>query len=185
MRVKVRWIELLVIISVIGILAGLMIPAGEFDFRHRYPSSAPVCADHLAGIASEYYLGDGLGMNLRLSILADGRYSLISSGCTAVAHRESGHVRVANGRYILAHTGPDEPGIERTFLLIGWDHRRYLIPPGEVQEFRDAIIAGQEPREGLHGRFDVRLPIAPADGLPDSPPEFARALRQEGLLGKV
>src|SRR5262245_35333029 len=106
MRVKVKWIEVLVIVSVVGILAGLMRPAGDFDLRHRYPSFAPVPAVGLAGVAGEYYLGDGLGMNLRLSILPDGRYSLISSGCTGVGHRESGHVRVTDGRYILSQSGP-------------------------------------------------------------------------------
>ena len=34
-----------------------------------------------------------------------------------------------------------------------------LIPPGKMQEFRDAIVEGQEPRDGLRGSFYVRSPI--------------------------
>ena len=61
MRVKPTWIELLVIVSIIGVLAGLMMPAGDFDMEHRYPPPASRHRPDLAGVAGEYYLGDGRG----------------------------------------------------------------------------------------------------------------------------
>jgi len=47
------------------------------------------------------------------------------------------------------------------------------------------VIEGREPRDDVHGRFYVQLPIEPAEGLPDSPPRWADAVREGILLGKV
>jgi len=190
MRMKLSWIELLAIMSMIGVILGLLLPALLSSVRdsgreHRYPPPASRRARGLPGVAGEYYLGDGLGMNVNLSILPDARYSLISSGCTGVHYRELGFVQESKGQYVLSPSGPSEPSIKRTLVLIGWGQRHYLIPPDEMQELRDAIIEGREPREDAHGRFFIRLPIAPADGLPDSPPAWADALREGLLLGRV
>jgi hypothetical protein len=54
-----------------------------------------------------------------------------------------------------------------------------------MEEFREAIIEGREPRDRARGRFCIRLPIAPAEGLPDSPPAWAKTLREGLLLGRV
>ena len=86
---------------------------------------------------------------------------------------------------MLSPTEPSASAIKRDFILIGWGQRHYLIPPDEVQELRDAIIEGREPRADMHGRFFVRLPIGSAEGLPDSPPAWANSLRERLLLGRV
>jgi hypothetical protein len=36
MRVKLNWIELLVILSLAGFLLGLLLPGGDFDLKHRF-----------------------------------------------------------------------------------------------------------------------------------------------------
>jgi hypothetical protein len=185
MRVRPTWIELLVVVSIIGALAGLMMPAGDFDREHRYPSPASRHLPGPAGVAGEYYLGNGRGTNHSLSVLSDGRYSFVSSGCTGVHHRESGFVHETEGRYVLSPNEPSASAFKRDFILIGWGQRHYLIPADEMQELRDAIIEGREPRDDMHGRFYVRLPIASAEGLPDSPPERARDLIKGVLLGRV
>ena len=185
MRVKLNWIEVLVIPSVVGVIVALLMPAGDRDLKHRYPPPASRSIPGPAGFAGNYQQGDGRGTNLRLSILPDGRYSFVSSGCTGVGHRESGFVRAVNGQYALSPSEPSKPPIKRTFVLVGWGQRHYLIPPVELQELCDAIIEGKEPRDDEHGRFYIRLPIAPAEGLPDSPHEWANALREELVLGRV
>jgi hypothetical protein len=185
MRVKLTWIDLIVLVPIGCVLIALMMPIGDFDFAHRYPPAASQPAIDLAGNDGEYYLGNGRGMNLRLSILPDGRYSFVSSGCTGLHHRESGYVQEAKGQYLLSPSGPIEPGVERSLVPIGWGQRRYLIPPADMQRFRDAIVEGQEPRDDVRGRFYVRLPVLPADGLPNSPRGLANDLCENLLLGRV
>ena len=63
MRVKPTWIELLVILSIVGVLAGLLMPTGDFDLRRRYPPLASRHIPGLSGVEGEYYLGDGRGTN--------------------------------------------------------------------------------------------------------------------------
>jgi len=190
MSLKLSRIDLIVTlisVCVFGTLIGMIESSKiDFDTTHRYPPvrSGSEATD-VAGLAGEYYRGDGLGFRNRLSILQDGRYSLIESGCTGVHHRESGFVQETKGHYVLSPSRPSEPLIERDFVLIGWGQRHYLVPPGETQELRDAIIEGREPRDDARGRFYIRLPMMPADGLPDSPPEWASALRDDLLLGRV
>ena len=86
---------------------------------------------------------------------------------------------------MLSPSGPSEPVVERSLVQVRWDRRCYLIPPGKMQEFRDAIIEGSEPRDGLRGSFYVRSPIEPADGLPDTPVGWPNDLREDLLVGRV
>lgn len=185
MRLNSSLIALSIIVMIVGALTGLLLPSADHDFTHHYPPASSRRGNELAGVAGEYYLGNGRGTNLRLSVLPDGRYSFVSSGCTGVGYRESGHARQTDGHYVLSPTGPSEPGVERTLDLIRWDRRRYLIPPAKIQEFRDAIVGGREPRVGTGGWFYLRVPIEPADGLPDSPESGENDLRKDLLVGRV
>jgi hypothetical protein len=184
MRLKLSLVELGLIVGMFGVLAALMLPSHDYDHAHRYPSATSGSGTNLADVDGEYFMGDGLGMNLRLSILPDGRYSFVSSGCTGVHHRECGHVRQTEGRYVLSPSEPSEPVVERTLVLVRRDRRCYLIPPGKMQEFRDAITEGREPRDEVRGSFYVRRPVEPADGLPDTPVGWANDPR-EILAGRV
>jgi hypothetical protein len=190
MSLKLRRLDLiatLITVCALGSLIGMMASSKfDFDITHRYPPvRSGYEATDVVGLAGDYYRGDGLGFRNRLSILPDGRYSLNDSGCTGVHHRESGYVHEIKSQYELAPSEPIESSIRRNFVLITWGPRRYLIPPGEMQELRDAIIEGREPTDDTRGRFYIRLPIAPPDGLPDSPLEWANDLREELLLGRV
>jgi hypothetical protein len=190
MSLKSSRIDLIVTLITVCVFATLIGMIGssksDFDMTHRYlPVRSGSEATDVAGLAGEYYRSVGLGFRYLLSILPDGRYSFIESGCTGVHRRESGLVQETEGRYVLSPSEPSEPSIERDFVLIGWGQRHYLVPPGEMQELRDAIIEGREPRDDARGRFYIRLPIAPADGLPDSPPEWASSLSEDLLLGAV
>jgi hypothetical protein len=190
MSLKLSRIDLIIILFTLcglGTLIGMIESSKiDFDMTHRYPpvgsGSQPIDAASLSG---EYYRGDGLGFRNRLSILPDRRYSLIESGCTGVHRRESGFVREVKDGYVLSPSEPSEPSIGRAFVLIGWGDRHYLVPPDEMQEFRGAIIEGREPRDDVRGRFYIRLPIVPANQLPDSPPEWVGALCEGLVLGRV
>ena len=190
MRVKLSWFELLATVPLIAVCGGLLmlallLPVRDVDRTHGYPPPASRAASVPAGVVGEYYLGDGLGTNASLSILLDGRYSLIESGCTGVHDRESGFVLESNSSYVLSPIGPADPSRKRNLVLVAWGQRHYLIPPDEMQDLREAIIDGREPRDDVHGRFYVSLPLARADGLPDSPPAWASAIRDGLVLGRV
>jgi len=184
---RIDLIATLTTVCALGALIGMTESSKiDFDMTHRYPPlRSGYKATDVANLAGDYYRGDGLGFRNRLSILPDGRYSLIDSGCTGVHHRESGYLHAVKGQYVLSPPEPSEPSIRQNFVLIVWGQRHYLIPPDEMQELRDAIIEGREPRDDARGRFYIRLPIAPADGLPDSPLEWANILREELLVGRV
>jgi hypothetical protein len=131
MSLKLSWIDLaatLITVCVLGTLIGMMASSRiDFDTTHRYPPvRSGAEAKAVVALAGDYYRGDGLGTNFSLSILPDGKYSLVSSGCTGVHHRESGFVQETEGQYVLSPTEPGVPSIKRTFVLIGWGQRHYL-----------------------------------------------------------
>jgi hypothetical protein len=187
MRVKFTLIDMLVLVMIAGVLAGLLLPSQDFDSTHRYPPAAhPIRVDPgLTLVAGEYYMGNGRGTSMSLSILPDGRYSFVDLGCVGVIRRESGTMRWSGDHYVLSTSESNKPPHERALVPVDWGRRRYLIPPRRREEFRDAIAEGKEPRDEDRGWFYVQLPIKPAVGLPDSPPEWAATLRAELSLGRV
>lgn len=86
---------------VIGGVSGTLM-APDYDRNHRFPPQVSLSVDDLSSLAGEYHQGARLGMSLSLSILHDGRYSFIWSGCTGVHHRESGYVGSIDGSYVLS-----------------------------------------------------------------------------------
>ncbi len=185
MRLKLSLLDVCVIMIIIGVWAALLLPANDFDRRHRYPPQASLPGDNLADIAGEYYKGASRGMSLSLSILPDGRYSFIWSGCTGVHHRESGYIQSTDGSYVLSPLQRVEAGIDHHFLLVRWQSRRYLVPPEKMDEFCDAVIKGEEPRIEYAGDFYLSVPFDQADGLPELPDRWASQLRAGVTVGKI
>jgi hypothetical protein len=97
-------------------------------------------APMLGGLAGSYYLGDGLGFNRTLRMLADGRFSSRASGCLGDYGRSLGHAKLADGLLVLSPwKGPkEEPsGMSTEFLPIIWGGRTYLIAKGEMRLLAD------------------------------------------------
>ena len=105
MRLSGGLVEVGLIIVNCGVLAAALdaipVPLTTPIVLHATPGAGT----NLPGVDGEYFMGDGLGRNLRLSILPDGRYSFVSSGCTGVHFREFGNVRQTEGRYVLSPSG--------------------------------------------------------------------------------
>jgi hypothetical protein len=185
MRLKVIPLEVCVLVMIIGVLGALLFPAGDHDLTHRFPPTVAGSGNDFWNIAGEYYQGAARGRYLRLSILADGRYSFIWSGCTGVHHRESGYARNTDGSYELSPVKSDGSKIDRRFLLVRWQSRRYLVPPEIMQKFCDAVVNGDEPRNEYTGDFWLRLPPARAEGRPVLPERWAAYLRENLAIGRI
>ena len=181
-----RLLEVCVIVMILGVLGALLVPGSDFDLTHRFPLPATNSRDDFSSIAGEYYQGEARGRYLRLSILADGRYSFIWSGCTGVHFRESGYVHSTEGSYELSPVTADRQKIDRRLQLVRWQSRRYLVASDKMQKFCDAVIKGDEPRtdEGP-GDFYLALPLVQVDGLPELPNQWARHLRDHVAIGKI
>ena len=123
-------LDILVIASIVGVLAGLLLPTGgDHDYRHRFPAPRPGSQGNLDAIAGEYYQGDGLGRNWRLALRDDAVYSFIWSGCLGVYERESGYVADADGLLTLTSAQPTEKKWPRQFYLVQWGTEGLSHPP--------------------------------------------------------
>jgi hypothetical protein len=185
LRWNLGWVEVAVLAVMAALCVVLVMPSGDRDHAHRYPPAGPNPGSSFVDVAGEYYLGDGLGLNWKLRILPDGRYSFVWSGCCGVYHRESGALRRISGYVLLAPVEPIEPTMKRVLLPVRWGRRSYLIPPETVEDFCDAILRGGEPRKGYHGDFYLRGLDERADGVPELPEPWAAYLRENLLAGEV
>jgi hypothetical protein len=185
-KLKLRLSKLIVIVLAIGVVTGLIlrlsVSGPDWDRTHRYPAVSLPLGD-LSEIAGAYFRGGRYGGD-NLSILPDGRYSFFRSSCTGVYDRESGYVRIDYGSYVLEPQGPTRPKAERTLISIRWKSRCYLIPPERMQEFCDAILDGEEPRDGGIGQFYLDATVR-VDGVPELPAKWAVYLRENLVIGKI
>ncbi len=68
MRVKLNWVELLTIVSTIGVVVGLLLPTilspiHNHGYEHRYPAPVSGQIPDLERVAGDYYQGNGLSPN--------------------------------------------------------------------------------------------------------------------------
>lgn len=182
-RPSLSLLDVLALVSIIGLLAGLLIPFGDHDRTHRYPPARTGTASPTsAELAGEYLQGMFRGgRGWVLSILPDGRYSRYQEGCTGIWNRESGYLRLIGGHCILLPAGPSDtsPGVYRDFLPIRWQARRYLVAPEQMDQFCDDIVLGKEPRSPsqMGERYLLRSPAPDVEGLPEMPEPWAEELR--------
>ncbi len=188
-RPSVSVLDVLVLMGIIGLLAGLLIPQSDHDRTHHYLPAKPGTGTALADLAGTYHQRAVRGSGWELSILPDGRYSRFHGYCTGTGDRESGYVRLLAGHCILLPAGPSDASqqVERDFFPVRWQERRYLIPADRIQEFCDAIVEAKEPRPetAMAEHFLVRSPAALVDGIPELPEPWDAFLRQILVIGKV
>jgi hypothetical protein len=184
MRHMLSLLELCTVATVAGVVVALLLPAGARDLTHHYSPVTAGAQSVFGAIAEEFVKEHRYGAE-RLSILADARYSFFSYACTGVGARESGYVRRAGECYVLTPEKPCDRRLERVYQPIRWQKRLYLIPPERMQDFCDAIIDGDEPRDEGSGEFYLRSPRGQVSGAPELPERWADYLRQHLVLGKI
>ena len=128
--------------------------------------------------AGEYYAGDGLGMNVYLSLAPKAGYVYEWHGCMGLYDRDYGAVEEKEGRLHLSFTFEHHQseffGIAEELVPVSWGERRYLVSARGFIDFCNEINAGSEPRKGVHGmtllcRGDEQKK---ATGLPSVPKAF-------------
>ena len=180
-----RIFEWCVVAAIAVRLAALLMPGPDFDRTHRYPPTITNVGTDTAELAGEYHKGIGRGGGWELSVLPDARYSVFLGMCTGTGHRESGYVRRAGDCYVLSPTEPCEGSMDRVFLSVRWENRSYRIPPDSMEQFCDAIIQGDEPRNDIGGAYYLRYPAPKADGIPELPKQWADYLDQHLVMGEI
>ena len=75
--------------------------------------------------------------------------------------------------------------MDRVFLPVKWGSRSYLIPAERLQDFCDAIIRGDEPRDVPYGKFYVLGLDDRVSGTPQLPERWATYLRNNLVIGTI
>ena len=146
--------------------------------------------DHLW--AGDYYKGDGLGMNIYLSLSEKGKFEYQWYGCLGLYDSNFGNVTYEDGKldfdcqeYRLKSLNFIDTGVK--FVLVKWDQRSYLIPETKMTDFCNAINDGTEPRDRVHGYFLLRKDDykKTVKGAPDLPDKYLKMLLNEPIEATV
>lgn len=110
--------------------------------------------------AGDYYYGDGLGVNVRLSLAPKSGFVFTWNGCLGLYDLNYGDVVEMDGKIKLIFKYPNErkgfQGIPPELIPIVWGKRHYLIPADAVVGFANAINAGFEPGRTVGSDFLLR-----------------------------
>lgn len=140
--------------------------------------------------AADYYQGDGLGANIRLSLAPAGGVVATWHGCMGLYGANRGKVVERDGALRFEYVAPNAAGFggfPEAVHPVRWGARRYLIPESKLIDFVNAVHRGFEPRHDAHGMFlladgDEKRPV---NGLPMLPPGTLALLRRQPLEASV
>jgi len=144
--------------------------------------------------AGQYYYGDGLGVNVNLTLAPDNGFVFTWHGCLGLYDVNYGDVAFTNGTVKLLFKYPNSQegfqGIAPELLPVRWGQRHYLIPVDGVVEFANAVNSGIEAGGligGRSGRFLLRNgdEKKPLEGVPDLPGDYSSYLLSEPIQAKV
>lgn len=107
----------------------------------RIDSESAAFADH--EWAGKYHMGDGLGVNVSLSLSPEAGFTFEWHGCMGLYDRNYGNVTSSEGVIRLHPIFENEQqglrGIATEFTPVRWGDRRYLVPPNEMIEFCNKV----------------------------------------------
>jgi hypothetical protein len=141
--------------------------------------------------AGDYYYGDGLGVNVDLTLAPGSGFVFTWNGCLGLYDQNYGDVAESDRKIRLLFKLPNKRegfrGIAPEFLPVTWGDRYYLIPSDGVVKFANAINAGFEPRNSEWGQFllrrgDVSKQVS---GYPNLPPEYSEYLLKSPIKAEV
>jgi hypothetical protein len=141
--------------------------------------------------AGEYYYGDGLGVNVALTVAPESGFVFTWHGCLGLYDRNFGNVGFEDGLLKLSLSYPNKrggfAGIAPELYPVLWGDRHYLIPSDGVIEFCNSVNAGLEPCSLFCGRFLLRKGDRDKEtqGHPQVPPKFLQYLQRDPLKADI
>lgn len=110
--------------------------------------------------AGRYHHGDGLGVNVTVTLAPKGGFTYTWYGCLGRYDANYGSVTAANGRvaldFELPSSSEDGPSLAAALVPVRWGERMYLIEVGQMREFANAINSGREPCNRFCSEFLLR-----------------------------
>jgi hypothetical protein len=128
--------------------------------------------------AGKYYRGDGLGVNVSVSLAPKGGFTFTWTGCLGRYDANYGRISARGDRVTLDFELPNSresgPGIAPSFVPVRWGERMYLVAVGQAKEFANAVNSGREPCRQFCSEFLLRAgdELIDAAGRPALPPEW-------------
>lgn len=141
--------------------------------------------------AGRYYYGDGLGVNVDLSLAPKSGFAFTWNGCLGLYDLNYGDVVEVDGRIRLTFKYPNDrkgfQGIAPELIPIVWGERHYLIPADRVVRFANAINAGFEPSKAVSRRFLLREgdELKAVQGQPNLPSPYSEYLLKQPIKAEI
>ena len=137
--------------------------------------------------AGQYYEGDGLGANIRMSLAPRSGVAATWHGCMGLYGANRGRVVVESDGWLRLAYALENPsgfgGFPNRMRPVRWGTRRYLIPDEKLMAFVNAIHHGVEPRPRSHGMFLLAEgdESKSVEGLPDLPSPYRERIRRDPI----
>lgn len=141
--------------------------------------------------AGEYRYGDGLGVNVKLTLAPESGFVFTWHGCLGLYDLNYGDVRFENGVVKLVFKHRNQRGgfhgIAPELYPVRWGDRHYLIPSDGVIEFCNAVNSGLEPCSFFCARFLLRCGDREkrVEGEPGIPAQFRQHLLATPIQAKI
>ncbi len=141
--------------------------------------------------AGEYYEGDGLGVNVFVTLAPQAGFVFEWHGCGGCYDRNYGAVTSDGDRISLDFTFENNRegfrGLANNFVPIRWGERRYLVPADDIIGFCNNVNSGTEPRNGVHGSYLFRRgdEKTKVTGFPSVPEKYRPCLLTEPINAEI
>lgn len=110
--------------------------------------------------AGDYFTGDGLGVNVSLTIAPNSGYVFEWHSCLGLYDRNYGPIQCTSNVIRLSFTFENKregfEGISQELVPIQWGPRSYLVSTDDIIGFCNNVNQGTEPRKGAHGLYLLR-----------------------------
>jgi hypothetical protein len=141
--------------------------------------------------AGRYYYGDGLGVNVNLSLAPKSGFEFTWYGCLGLYDLNYGGVVEKDGKLGLIFTHSNDrkgfQGIAPELVPLVWGERHYLIPSDGFIDFSNAVNAGFETSHSVSRRFLVRErdELKEVKGLPNLPLRYSEYLLERPIKADI